>query len=133
MIWRVTDYFFNDISAPFSSIGFFLYTLNNHYFPRLLPPSPYFQNLYRLHGTRFYLKDFFFSCGEDVLATPLSDVQNAFTAVQVGSYPSVSSRNSYLVKVMLESRDVSLLTEASAHWMLLLSVCYCSLNTRGVH
>ena len=68
------------------------------------------QDLYRREGNKFHLKELFFSCGEGVLAGPLTDVQNAYPAVQLGSYPSDSS-HSYQVKVMMESLDASLLDE----------------------
>ena len=77
--------------------------------------SPLKQDLYRGHGTKFHLKELFFSCGEGKLAGPLRDVQNAFPSVQLGSYPSDSSSHSYQVKVMMESTDLLALEEVRSH------------------
>ena len=66
-----------------------------------------FQDLYK-GSSSFYLKEIFFSCDEDVLATPLRRVQGEYPAVQVGSYPKVASTGSFSVRVALESRDLVL-------------------------
>ena len=62
-----------------------------HHFS-LLSSSPSPKDLYSQSGTRFYLKEVFFSCGEDVLAKPLAQLQKEFETVQLGSYPDDSSR-----------------------------------------
>ena len=62
------------------------------------------QDMYR-GSSSFYLKEIFFSCGEDVLAQPLRRVQDELPAVQVGSYPDVNAVSTYSVRVALESKD----------------------------
>jgi molybdopterin-biosynthesis enzyme MoeA-like protein len=64
--------------------------------------------LYR-GSSKFFLKEIFFGCDEDVLVTPLTEVQREFPTVQVGSYPDYSDTSSYSVRVALESRDVELI------------------------
>jgi molybdopterin-biosynthesis enzyme MoeA-like protein len=61
--------------------------------------------LYTGSQTRFFLKELFFSCEEDILAKPLARVQREFPSVQVGSYPDTSSTSSYRVRITFESTD----------------------------
>lgn len=84
------------------------------------------QDLYR-GSSRFFLKEVFFSCSEDVLATPLRHLQRDYPAVQVGSYPDVSPVNNYLVRVALESKDVDLVEQVRmdrCHSRVMLSFAY---------
>ena len=81
-----------------------LYYVLPHPLPDLLPPClPIFalplphshahlQDLYSRGTTRFFLKEIFFSCDEDILAHPLSRVQREYPSVQVGSYPDTNPR-----------------------------------------
>ena len=55
----------------------------------------------------------FFSCDEDVLASPLTTVQKEYSSVQLGSYPDMSSENSYNVRVALESRELDMVEMVS--------------------
>lgn len=75
---------------------------------------PYSQHLYR-GGGRFFLKEVFFSCDEDVLAQPLTRVQKDHPSVQLGSYPDVSPKHSYLVRVALESKGVEMVEKVSGN------------------
>ena len=69
-----------------------------HPLPALLLALPlphshaHLQDLYSRGTTRFFLKEIFFSCDEDVLAHPLSRVQREYPSVQVGSYPDTNPR-----------------------------------------
>ena len=61
------------------------------------------------------MKKVFFSCGEDVLARPLTRAQKDFPSVQLGSYPNMSSEHSYQVRVALESRDMEMVERVKYH------------------
>lgn len=74
------------------------------------------QDLYRGSG-RFFLKEVFFSCDEDVLAQPLTRVQTSFPSVQLGSYPDMSPENSYQVRVALESKDLEMVEKVSTTYL----------------
>ena len=73
------------------------------------------QDLYSCSQTRFYLKELFFSCDEDILAQPLARVQREFPKVQLGSYPDSSSETNYLVRVALESSDRELVEKVGLY------------------
>ena len=73
----------------------------------------YFVLLQALYGgsNSFSLKEVFFSCGEDVLARPLTRIQHDYPTVQLGSYPAVSSADAHRVRVALESKDRRMVEE----------------------
>ncbi len=79
------------------------YTERNALTKTNLVPPP--QDLYSISNTRFFLREFFFSCDEDMLADPLTRVQAEYPDVQLGSYPNVSvtSTMNHLVKITFES------------------------------
>ena len=75
--------------------------------------NTHMKDLYAGSQTRFYLKELFFSCDEDILAKPLARVQREFPTVQLGSYPDVSSNTSYRVRITFESVDRELVEKVS--------------------
>ena len=87
--------FLASISPPYSPPSYlslhppFPSSLLSLFFPLL---GHTLQDLYSQSTTKFFLKEIFFSCNEDVLAQPLSQVQADFPNVQVGSYPDTNPR-----------------------------------------
>lgn len=108
-----------------SGASFMLMTVRNvHCYPgvpHLL--KSVFQNckdLYSGSERRFYLKELFLSCGEGEVAKPLSRVQAELPAVQLGSYPAVSAKRDFLVKICIESSSVQMVEKAFCRLLLLL-------------
>ena len=87
--------FLASISPPYSPPSYlslhppFPSSLLSLFFPLL---GHTLQDLYSQSTTKFFLKEIFFSCNEDVLAQPLSRVQADFPNVQVGSSPDTNPR-----------------------------------------
>ena len=79
-----------------------------------LIPFSSLKDLYSQSGTRFYLKEVFFSCGEGVLAKPLTQLQEEFETVQLGSYPDDSSRYSDIAG--FNSVDIYMAHVAALFW-----------------
>lgn len=82
--------------------------------------------MYSCSQTKFYLKELFFSCDEDVLAKPLARVQMEFPAVQLGSYPDASPRTNYRVRISVESVDRALVEKVSIEvpsWVVYCMMC----------
>ena len=86
------------VLPPLLSLFFFIPLFSSSFlllFPPSFPPPhshAHFQDLYSKGTIRFFLKEIFFSCDEDVLACPLSQVQREYPSVQVGSYPDSNPR-----------------------------------------
>ncbi|XP_064383362.1 FAD synthase-like isoform X2 [Halichondria panicea] len=82
------------------------------------------KDLYSISNTRFFLREFFFSCDEDMLADPLTRVQAEYPDVQLGSYPNVSvtSTMNHLVKITFESDNREQVDKAYSRLLLSLPV-----------
>ncbi len=57
-----------------------------------------------LKTTPFVLRQIFVRVGEDVIARAMTDVQNEFPDIEIGSYPRFDT-DEYRVKITIEARD----------------------------